>query len=153
MRSNRRQNYRPSKQKFPADTRSELAQNEDTQSIASTTFSTDTAVYNNGFASEFNSRQPSLQSLLSSDLQNFDWVAALEDDKPLSCLENLPETDSTGNQGLLFTFCFFYLCIFSEDDLSSERTPIGTPRKVSVTADHVVQEEQLPTPVSVTERK
>ncbi|KAE9550715.1 hypothetical protein FO519_006081 [Halicephalobus sp. NKZ332] len=137
VRSNRKQTYRPSKQRFPSDTRSEVAHNDDTQSIASTTFSTDTANYNNGFASELNSRHTSFQSLLGADLQNFDWVAALEDDTPLSCLENLPETDSTGNQ---------------EDDLSSERTPISTPRKVSVTVDHVAEEEQLPTPVSVAER-
>ena len=112
VRSNRKNTYRPSKQKFPADTRSEVAHNEDTQSIASTTFSTDTAVYNNGFASELNSRHASFQSLLGADLQNFDWVAALEDDTPLSCLENLPETDSNGNQGLLFTFLFLFVCFF-----------------------------------------
>jgi hypothetical protein len=92
---------------------------DDTHSIASTNFSTDTTVYNNGFASELNSRNPSIQSLLSQDIQSFDWadLMADEEERALSQLAKLPETDSNGNQ---------------EDDLSSERTGPSTPRKLSV---------------------
>uniref|UniRef100_A0AC34PZB9 DNA/RNA-binding domain-containing protein n=1 Tax=Panagrolaimus sp. JU765 TaxID=591449 RepID=A0AC34PZB9_9BILA len=128
VRSNRqRQTYRPSKFKPPIDTRSEMGQNDDTQSIASTTFSTDTTGFNNGFASELNSRQASFQSLLSADLQNFDWAeAAFEDDFQYPGLEKLPETDSNGHQ---------------EDDLSSEKTPTSTPRKVSVTVEQIAKEQ------------
>jgi hypothetical protein len=120
VRSGRKQNFRPNKNKFPSDTQSEMGgNNDDTHSIASTTFSTDTTIYNNGFASELNSRNPSIQSLLSQDIQSFDWadLMADEEDRVKSQLANLPETDSNGNQ---------------EDDLSSERTGASTPRKLSV---------------------
>jgi hypothetical protein len=123
VRSGRKQNnFRPNKNKFPSDTQSEMGGNkddDDTHSIASTNFSTDTTVYNNGFASELNSRNPSIQSLLSQDIQSFDWadLMADEEERALSQLAKLPETDSNGNQ---------------EDDLSSERTGPSTPRKLSV---------------------
>uniref|UniRef100_A0AC34FP01 Uncharacterized protein n=1 Tax=Panagrolaimus sp. ES5 TaxID=591445 RepID=A0AC34FP01_9BILA len=122
VRSGRKQNFRPNKNKFPSDTQSEMGggnNDDDTHSIASTNFSTDTTVYNNGFASELNSRNPSIQSLLSQDIQSFDWadLMADEEERAASQLAKLPETDSNGNQ---------------EDDLSSERTGASTPRKLSV---------------------
>ena len=103
VRSGRKQNnFRPNKNKFPSDTQSEMGgNNDDTHSIASTNFSTDTTMYNNGFASELNSRNPSVQSLLSQDIQSFDWadLMADEEERAQSQLAKLPETDSNGNQG------------------------------------------------------
>uniref|UniRef100_A0A7E4W1Y3 EST1_DNA_bind domain-containing protein n=1 Tax=Panagrellus redivivus TaxID=6233 RepID=A0A7E4W1Y3_PANRE len=93
------------------DTRSEAGRNhnDDTSSIASSTFSTSTVCHNNGFASELNSRQPSIQSLLSQDLPSFDWADLSEE------LGNLPET---------------------EDEQLSERTPGASPRKHSVVSSN-----------------